>query len=750
MFNFNGMPYKRSGRAGGKSVSMVGMLVLLLSALFFVTSCIDGDTDTVEVEVEVDKHVCHDGSAAPDNDPAMCPAPPAPPDPVTCAEGTVLNMDTNMCDPVPVDPIECGEGTELNAAGDECVLTPVYDPVGETDAENRYPDGNRDGMIAGTDEADFIDGEGGNDSIKGEGGNDDIDGGPGDDTIYGGPGDDTLKGDTGNDTIHGNAGDDELTGGSGNNTLDGGDDEDIAIYLGAMQVTVDLDANRALAQHATAATGDGYLSFDAGDSGTGRDSLMNIENVKGTHGNDRLDGDGNANLLKGLDGADIINGMGGDDTILPNRPVMLNDMGVAEANTATLDTATDSTDGVDLVDGGEGSDTIDYQGESAAVTVNLGTEVAASDPDGTPDSGDEIAAHFAATVDGITDRIAQVNIGTEDEPNVVSTIENATGGFGGDTLTGDARANTLMGGADNDTLNGEVDAANAMDGGDDMLVGGAGDDTLNGGPGADTLMGGADNDTLNGHGGNDTLMGGTGNNNLTGGPGDDYYGVIRGDTGTVTETADADGGADSLRYIPMADVEATMEDESELGVGDSGSPITTPANVETVFGTANDDYIDANDSGAAVLGREGDDDLGGGTGEDTLVGCAGENTLRGGDGDDVFGVFNDGANADEIEDFNTGEDTATTDEIHLKGFAMGSSAPTFAPIADNITHAAVQVGGVTVATVTSATINLVQDSDLNTPGDQTVTKVQGIINALGKSGAVSFDHTFDPAKCSSN
>ena len=46
MFNFNGMPYKRSGRAGGKSVSMIGMLVLLLAALLVLPSC-DDETTTV-------------------------------------------------------------------------------------------------------------------------------------------------------------------------------------------------------------------------------------------------------------------------------------------------------------------------------------------------------------------------------------------------------------------------------------------------------------------------------------------------------------------------------------------------------------------------------------------------------------------------------------------------------------------------------------------------------------------------------
>ena len=178
-------------------------------------------------------------------------------------------------------------------------------------------------MLMGRADADFVDGEGGDDSIKGIGGNDDLTGGAGDDTLYGGAGDDTLDGGTGNDTIDGGAGNDELTGGSGNNALDGGEgDGDIAIYLGAMQATVDLRSGKARVQHETPATGSGYISLeDSADSGTGNDTLTNIEDVKGTHGDDTIDGNEKANLLKGLDGADRINGNDGDDTIIPNRPL---------------------------------------------------------------------------------------------------------------------------------------------------------------------------------------------------------------------------------------------------------------------------------------------------------------------------------------------------------------------------------------------------------------------------------------------
>ena len=89
MFKFNGMPYKRSGRAGGKSVSMIGMLVLLLAALLVLPSCFDDDTETVEVPTG----------------------------------------------------LTCGDGTEPNAAGDMCVAIDDdgYDPVGELEEGECYP-----------------------------------------------------------------------------------------------------------------------------------------------------------------------------------------------------------------------------------------------------------------------------------------------------------------------------------------------------------------------------------------------------------------------------------------------------------------------------------------------------------------------------------------------------------------------------------------------------------------------------------
>ena len=469
----NGMPYgRRSTYARGRSVSTIGMLALLLAALLVLPSCFDDDDETVTETVKE-----------------------------TVTETVTQTVEAE----------------------------PGYDEIGpghEVGKENCYQDGDRDGMIAGTEMGDCIEGEEGNDSIKGMGGDDMLDGGPGNDTLYGG------------------ADNDELIGGPGNNTLDGGPDTDIAVYKNAMRAVVNLGKNIARVKHSEP---EDPLA-EMADSGVGTDTLMNIENVKGTHGDDTIDGDGNANLLKGLDGADMINGHGKDDTILPNRPAMdMNGDGILDSNTADGNPNDPVTpDGLDVVDGGEGNDTISYEGEASgeAVTVDLSTVVPAIADDPTTPGNEARIAHVAAQVGtqtvgdestlGDTDRIKVTGTGMDDDP-YVSTIENVTGGFGNDVLTGDTRANILTGGAGGDTLRGEADTVTEM-GGDDTLNGGAGADMLYGGPGNDTLNGGDDNDeTMQGGPGNDTLDGGKGTDTLNGGAGKDTFIINRKDVDTIAD-----------------------------------------------------------------------------------------------------------------------------------------------------------------------------------------------------------------------
>lgn len=83
-----------------------------------------------------------------------------------------------------------------------------------------------------------------------------------------------------------------------------------------------------------------------------------------------------------------------------------------------------------------------------------------------------------------------------------SLIENARGGSGDDTITGNAGRNALFGNNGKDVLDGLA--------GKDKLAGGGGGDILKGGGGNDRLLGAAGGDRLDGGGGRDSLTGGKG------------------------------------------------------------------------------------------------------------------------------------------------------------------------------------------------------------------------------------------------
>ena len=666
MFKFNGMPYKRSGRAGGKSASMIGMLVLLLAALLVLPSCFDDDTETVEVET------------------------------IICNGVEVADRDA----------------TECQAAEDG----DYRDATGGT-AERYSMGGDFDDMLAGDDEADYIDGGLGDDSIKGMGGDDSLKGSGGADTIYGGDGDDVLDGGAGNDMIDGGAGDDELMGGTGHNTLDGGDGDDIVVYLGAMQATVDLRSGKARVQHETPATGSGYISLeDTADSGTGNDTLTNIENVKGTHGDDTIDGDDNANLLKGLDGDDRINGNGGDDTIIPNRPANAN----GTANVSDLDAegaVVNAVDGNDTVNGGDGNDTISYEGESAGVTVSLVPRE--DDVGGATEGVDESETTLATIQGGAVDSIATVEVPAEEEDGeatIVSTIENIVGGHGNDILTGDDRVNELHGGAGTDTLNGG--------GGDDVLMGGAGTDTLNGGAGNDTLNGGNDNveDDLDGGEGSDMIYAGVAE---TDGMSND---MIDGSTGPMSEPdLDADPPVQAMDLgVDTVSFAHIDEDTTDATDGDQGvtASMVSWTSVEQLVGSPLADVLTGSTGRDMIVGGDGDDMLDGNGGgaldgtdfskatADILVGAGGDDTLEGTDGSvEVFAVHVGTGGDDTITAF-----TLKEDHLH---FVAGEVTHTCAlAAADNTVICTLSTGQTVTITYTGMlTDPLDLDADLNIVND---------------------------------
>ncbi|MCF4166622.1 S8 family serine peptidase [Zavarzinia compransoris] len=167
-----------------------------------------------------------------------------------------------------------------------------------------------------------------------------------------------------------------------------------------------------------------------------------IENVVGTHGDDRVIGNGADNGFEGGRGRDVLYGFGGDDHIAGGPG----------------DDRISGGGGADAMEGGEGADRFYGGAGNDSATGGAGRDIIYGDEDDDTLFGD-----------GELDRLY--------------------GGDGNDMLDG---------GDDVDHLYGET--------GDDLIVGGLGDDLIYGGDGADRLEGGEGRDRLYGEAGGDVFV----------------------------------------------------------------------------------------------------------------------------------------------------------------------------------------------------------------------------------------------------
>jgi Ca2+-binding RTX toxin-like protein len=165
---------------------------------------------------------------------------------------------------------------------------------------------------------------------------------------------DTISGGDGSDLISGGAGDDSMAAGFGDDTVVGGAGSDtIYFYDGdlpadAPGVIVDLGET------------------EAQDTGEGRDTLSQTENVVGSVYADRLTGSADANMLDGDGGDDTLDGRGGPDDLR----------------------------------GGAGSDAVSYAQAPAAVTVDLARTTQPTDGDRLNSIEDLVGSPFADTLAG--------------------------------------------------------------------------------------------------------------------------------------------------------------------------------------------------------------------------------------------------------------------------------------------------------------------------------------------------------------
>ena len=138
-------------------------------------------------------------------------------------------------------------------------------------------------------------------NLIGTAGNDTIIGNTADNSLFGEAGNDTINGGDGNDKLFGGAGNDWIDGGFGFDTIDGGlgnDTTSYAFYGGPINANLST----------------GVVSFP-GDSVL-TDTLVSIENLIGTAGNDTIIGNTANNSLNGGAGNDSINGGDGVDTLI--------------------------------------------------------------------------------------------------------------------------------------------------------------------------------------------------------------------------------------------------------------------------------------------------------------------------------------------------------------------------------------------------------------------------------------------------
>ncbi|MBF2002604.1 MAG: hypothetical protein IGS38_18005 [Synechococcales cyanobacterium M58_A2018_015] len=316
--------------------------------------------------------------------------------------------------------------------------------------------------------------------------------------------DNVLIGSTENDRLFGLGGNDVLDGGLGIDQFDGGEGFDT--------VTYDSFTDGIIAHLQT-----GSVSFVLGQPS---ESLISIENLIGSRGNDSITGSsgndtfsGNAgrDSLFGRDGVDVLDGGDGDDVVSGDKgdDTMLG--GAGDDRLLWID-----GDGSDIISGGAGNDTVQFTGATTFA------------PNGGTKPGDDI---LTLGLDFNTSKVLlkRTSLGpvtlTLDsvETVFVAGVEGNDGLTVGELAATDVRLIQFRGLTGNDFINAFNSVATIdADGGDgnDSLVGGNRDDLLEGGAGNDFLTGRLGSDRLigvnlrggpsPGRGEQDTLVGGAG------------------------------------------------------------------------------------------------------------------------------------------------------------------------------------------------------------------------------------------------
>ncbi|MBT6407012.1 MAG: hypothetical protein HOK06_05360, partial [Rhodospirillaceae bacterium] len=430
-----------------------------------------------------------------------------------------------------------------------------------------------------------------------------------------------------NDTLIGSSANESFRGMAGNDSIDGGSGTDEADYGNSWNsVTVDL-------------SGGAIGAGTAQDGFGGTDTLVGIENIRGSWHDDVLTGDAGDNRIRGREGDDTIYGHDGDDSL---RGGQGNDIVYGGA-------------GDDDLRGGEGDDVLHGDGGWNLFYGDAGNDIIY----GTTDfDGSKVT--YGSAEDGInvtlsTDMtvVGDESVGTD----TLHTIDSIYGSGYNDTLTIDSNYVSLYGdkyfefegAAGNDTITGtgelRVSYNNASAAVTVNLQSGTAYSTAAG----DIANVGVDNLTTGG--GISQVRGSSYDDTITGSNGA-WFESFRGQAGDDV----IDGGGGELDRVDYWNSSAavTVDLSAATAYANDGFGTTdTLYNIEGARGSVN--------YGDTLIGNDGDNFFEGKGGDDTIIGGGGLDTLDGGSGADTF-VYSSKTDStvsepDFIEDFTSGEDT---------------------------------------------------------------------------------------------
>ncbi len=361
--------------------------------------------------------------------------------------------------------------------------------------------------------------------------------------IHGGPGNDTLFGGAGNDAIYGDANDDYVDGQTGGDVMDGGTGNNIISYI-----------------YRTSAVNVGFN--DGANDGETINGVSEGDDVRASGGVDSVYGTAFNDTFEPTNGVQKIFGLAGYDTVTYNTTLgmTLNVGGTQHYGPAEGDFINSD---IEELRGGSGNDTFMGSPGTQKLDGRGGTNTISYD-----DHQDATKAVSITLPDG--DATTTGN-GWAGENDTLVHFDNALGGWGNDTIHGNANTNFLYGNFGNDRLYGaggneffiEEPGADEYhgEGGTDTMTyvnsatavnvtldnaandGAAGEqdnvsddiEVVNGSPYGDSITGSAHADTIYGGDGGDTLVGLGGADVLNGGTGNDH---VYGDGGpTATRSA---------------------------------------------------------------------------------------------------------------------------------------------------------------------------------------------------------------------